>query len=244
MTSLYRSIIFYLIGLCAFFCIAIFYKEDITGLIIQLKVWLNPAIISFLGFISGKWIYQYFFAPAKGKGVVLTISHSIFLLFFLSSTFFSYRKSFMEQQNVNSSHNHSVMKSFVVEEEYYIRTAFKKLEAEFSNPNDFSLNSFSVRTIDTIYNDNYNGSIYNVYFTYNLNGSNELYFSKVRVFANIATIVIFNENTSTNEEYLSIRLEKLRDELETLESINKLIEELPDSQSREIINILKETFQQ
>lgn len=150
----------------------------------------------------------------------------------------------MEQQNVNSSHNHSVMKSFVVEEEYYIRTAFKKLEAEFSNPNDFSLNSFSVRTIDTIYNDNYNGSIYNVYFTYNLNGSNELYFSKVRVFANIATIVIFNENTSTNEEYLSIRLEKLRDELETLESINKLIEELPDSQSREIINILKETFQQ
>jgi hypothetical protein len=124
------------------------------------------------------------------------------------------------------------MKTWVNDNEEYIRIAFNRLEKEFKNPNDFDLDAFSIRKRDTIIN-GIQDTIYNVYFVYFLNTDNKSkYFSKLSVFSANPELLIYNADTRINEEYKKIKTEKDQQEYEAmkdLKELNNVLKRLKDS---------------
>jgi len=121
------------------------------------------------------------------------------------------------------------MKNWVYDNEEYIRIAFDRLESEFTNPNDFDLDAFSVRKKDTIVNGLID-TTYNIYFVYFLKpDTTTKYFSKVSVFTNKPELKIFNIDTKKNEEYINIKVANEKQEDEAVREINKIVRQLKDS---------------
>ena len=132
------------------------------------------------------------------------------------------------------------MKYDVHDDEEYIRLAFRRLESEFEDPNDFELDAFAVHTQDTIY-DLLPYKAYNVYFTYFLNKDKEKkFFSKLVVVKDNVSLLLYNADTRTNEEYIDKKEEWKKREAETFESIHKSFREMPDSVRNAIIDTLRE----
>jgi hypothetical protein len=121
------------------------------------------------------------------------------------------------------------MKNWVNNNEEYVRIAFNRLESEFTNPNDFDLDAFSVRKKDTIVNGHID-TTYNIYFVYFLKpDTTNKYFSKVSVFTGKPELKIFNIDTKKNEEYINIKAEKEKQENELVQDLNKVFKQLRDS---------------
>jgi len=131
------------------------------------------------------------------------------------------------------------MKTWVNDNEEYIRIAFHRLEKEFKNPNDFDLDAFIVRKRDTIIN-RIQDTIYYVYFVYFLNtDSKNKYFSKVSVLTSNPELLIYNADTRSNEEYKKIKAENTQQEYEAfkgLKEVDSILKRLKDSLKKKGVN--------
>jgi hypothetical protein len=155
----------------------------------------------------------------------------------------TYNRWHYKKYEVNVVKNHDIMKYFVRDNEEYIRIAFNRLESEFKSPNDFQLDAFSIRKLDTSF-DGTQDTIYNVYFTYYLaNDNKNKRFSKVSVLASVPTLQLHNLGLGSNSEYLKIKEEKEQVERETMRSLKESFQQLPDSTRKAIRDTIKKALE-
>lgn len=124
------------------------------------------------------------------------------------------------------------MKTWVYDNEEYIRIAFNRLEREFKNPNDFILGGFSVRKHDTTINGS-KDTVYNIYFAYLLSpDTTTIYFSKVTVIASVAELKLYNIDAKKSGEYFGIDAEKKKQETEMVKELKNALIIIKDSLRR------------
>ena len=237
MASNFRQFVqFYFIGLILSFIILVIVGAKVHNILINPAFYILPFVFSLVGFGIGLVIYELKLRPPDKKVQLFSIGYSIgvlALLVVISIVMLDNLKRLKHKDNFgNVETNHDVMKTWVNENEGYIRIAFNRLEKEFKNPNDFELDAFSVRTRDTIIN-GIQDTIYNVYFVYfpNTDRKNK-YFSKVSVLNSKPELKIYNADTRTNEEYKRIKAEKEEQEYEmmkNLKDLNDTLKSLEDS---------------
>jgi hypothetical protein len=240
MTNFKRFILFYFIGLVLFLAVSVIFGGQLISILKNIGLWILPAIFSLFGFLIGTGAYELMFRPIKKRDNVFLISHSIGILCFIILVVAIQYKDWKHKINyANIEENHDVMKYFVNDNEEYIRIAFNKLESEFRNPNNFKLDAFSVRKRDTTINGTQD-TVYNIYFTYFIDSDKgKKYFSKVSVLGRTPTLQLYNLDTKTNEEYLTLKIEKDKMERETFESIKESFEQMPDSTRKAIVDTIK-----
>jgi hypothetical protein len=157
--------------------------------------------------------------------------HVIFLITGLSLAcgIFSvrmYNKWYYKKYQANIEENHDVMKYFVDDSVAFVRTAFTHLESQFPSPNDFNLNSYSIRNRDTIVNGIID-TVYSVYFTYFLTNSKQEKLSKVTLFNNQAQLDFFNKNVIEDDEFLSNKQSRDKQVKKTMTELKDFMDSLP-----------------
>ena len=224
---------FYFLGLLVILIILLVLDGNFLIAITNIVFWILPAVFCLFGFLIGIGIYEINLRPAAKKKKIFSIGYSFGVLGLLIAVIIigtDRVKQLKHKENFgNIESNHDVMKNWVYDNEEYIRIAFNRLESEFTNPNDFDLDGFSVRKKDTIVN-GLTDTTYNIYFVYFLKSdTTNKYFSKVSVFTGKPELKIFNIDTKKNEEYLNIKAENEKQEDEAVREINKIVKQLTDS---------------
>ena len=233
MTAFKQFLKFYFSGLIIILVVSLLFSSNFFNVITHPAFLILPAIFCFLGFLIGVLIYELNLRPAEKKNKIFSISYSLSILALLIVITFQGFNTLSKQKHKdnfgNIESNHDVMKNWVNDNEEYVRIAFNRLESEFTNPNDFDLDAFSVRKKDTIVNGLLD-STYNIYFVYFLKAdTTNKYFSKVSVFTGKPELKIFNIDTKKNEEYINIKAEKEKQENELVQDLNKVFKQLRDS---------------
>lgn len=233
MSSFKQFLQFYFVGLLLSLIILLIVGSKFFDILLNPAFYILPVVFSLVGFIIGLISYELNLRRPEKKKKIFSISYSIgvlALLVVLSFLILDNLKRIKHKEDFgNVESNHDVMKNWVYDNEKYIRIAFNRLEKEFNNPNDFDLDGFSVRKRDTIVNGLID-TTYNIYFVYFLKpDTTNKYFSKVSVFTGKPELKIFNIDTKKNEEYLSIKAEKQKQEAEAVQEINKIVKQLKDS---------------
>jgi len=233
MTAFKHFLKFYFSALIIILVVSLPFSSNFFKVITHPGFWILPVIFCFLGFLIGIVIYELNLRPVEKKKKIFFISYSLGILALLIVTIFqgfnSLKRTRHKQNFGNIESNHHVMKDWVYDNEEYIRIAFNRLESEFTNPNDFDLDAFSVRKKDTIVNGLID-TTYNIYFVYYLKSdTTNKYFSKVSIFTGKPELKIFNIDTKKNEEYLIIKAEKEKQEDEAVREINRIVKQLKDS---------------
>ena len=244
MRGLKRYLQFYFIGLILLFLISLFFGGQIFFIIRNIGFWILPAIFSLFGIVIGVVVYELKLKPISKKNRIFLIGYSISLVALLILTVIFQYKAWDHKQNfANIEDNHDVMKYWVNDYDEHIKVAFTKLESTFENPNDFKLNSYFVRSQDTLINNNSKETVYNIYFTYSLTNDTSLqYFSKVAVFQNSPTLLIYNQNTKTNSEYLNLKSQNDKEGVEALQSLKNTLNQLPDSVKKALRDTIRKTI--
>jgi hypothetical protein len=229
MTTIKHAIIFFVIGFVLSF-ILLFIFDAQVNFVLRIRVTFllsafNSAVCLAIG-AGAFWISK----AMKGKrnaAFIIVFCLALFCVIALSHRVIQEEDHKKRFANIES--NHDVMKYFVNDNEDYIRIGFNRLESEFKNPNDFNLDAFSVRKVDTIIN-GIQDTVYNIYFDYFL-GSDKTtkYFSKVSVLDRIPSLSLYNLNTESSEEYSVIKSEKAESEKEAAKSIKEAFRQMPDS---------------
>lgn len=224
---------FYFLGFLAILIILMVFGGNLLIAITSIVFWILPAVFCLFGFLIGIGIYEINLRPAAKKKKIFSIGYSLGVLGLLIAVTIigtDRLKQLKHKENFgNVESNHDVMKNWVYDNEEYIRIAFNRLESEFTNPNEFDLDAFSVRKKDTIVHGLID-TTYNIYFVYFLKpDTTNKYFSKISVFTGKPELKIFNIDTKKNEEYLNIKAEKEKQEDEAVREINKVFKELKDS---------------
>ena len=224
---------FYFIGLALSFIILFIFGGKFFDILINPALYILPVVFSALGFVIGLIIYELKLRRPEKKKKIFSVSYSIgilVLLVVISLLFLDNLKRLKHKENFgNVESNHDVMKNWVNDKEEYLRIAFFRLESEFTNPNDFDLDAFSVRKKDSMV-DGRIDTTYNIYFAYFLKpDTTNKYFSKVSVFTGKPELKIFNIDTKKNEEYINIKAEKEKLEDEAVRDFNKIVKQLKDS---------------
>ena len=217
---------FYFIGVLLVFITVLFFGTKLLNIITSPGLYILPIIFCIAGYVVGLIIFELNLRPKEKKKKLFAFGYCFGMLALLTVTIIlavntlkeiNHKKKF---GNVES--NHDVMKTWVNDNEEYIRIAFNRLEKEFKNPNDFDLDAFSVRKRDTIINGSQD-TVYNVYFVYFLNtDSTNKYFSKVSVLTSKPELIIYNADTHLNEEYKKIKTEKEQQEHEMMKDLKEL----------------------
>ena len=227
---------FYFIGILVVFISLLLFGAGFLNIITSPGPYILPVIFCIAGYVVGLVIFELNLRPADKKKKLFSFGYCFGLVALLAVTIIIAVQNLKaidhKKQFGNVDSNHNVMKTWVNDNEEYIRIAFNRLEKEFKNPNDFDLDAFSVRKHDTIIN-GIQDTIYNVYFVYFLNtDSKNKYFSKVSVLSSQPEIKIFTTNIRTNEEYQKIKTENEQQEHEVikdLKELDKVLQRLKDS---------------
>ncbi|MFN4315477.1 MAG: hypothetical protein ACK4E0_14350 [Chitinophagaceae bacterium] len=229
MKNFERIPFFYFIGLLLFAIVLMAFGFPLLNILSTVLFWLLPAIFAGLGFLLGGAVYELVMKPARRKRKIFLWAHSIGLLLFLvpfSILFYVHRNS--ETDIANSDANHSFLSDFFPDTTRYMWTAVNKLESTFLNPDDFKLRSFSSRQRDTLVN-GITDSVFSVYFEYqHYDKAEPLYLSRIDVFRNSASLLLFNADPKENEEYQLWRMQNrkqlnnsMQEAMETLRKIVK-----------------------
>jgi hypothetical protein len=229
MKNFERILFFYFIGLLLFAIVLMAFGYPLLNILSTVLFWLLPAIFAGLGFLLGGAVYELMMKPAKRKKKIFLWSHSIGLLLFLvpfSILFYMHRNS--ETDIANSDANHSFLGDFFPDSTKNIWTAFNKLESSFLNPDDFKLRSFTSRQRVTVVN-GLTDSVFSVYFEYqHYDKAEPLYLSRIDVFRNSASLLLFNANPEENEEYQLWQMQNrkqlnnsMQEAIEALQKIKK-----------------------
>ena len=221
-----QFLLFYFLGLILSFIILLLFGAKLYNILVNPVFYILPFVFGVVVFVIGLIIYELKLRPREKKAKIFSIGYSIgvlALLVVISIVTLDNLKRLKHEENFgNVESNHDVMKTWVNDNEGYIRIAFNRLEKEFKNPNDFDLDAFSVRKLDTIIN-GIQDTIYNVYFVYFLNtDTNNKYFSKVSVLTTKPELKIYNADTRINEEYKKIKAEKEEQEYEMIKNLKDL----------------------
>jgi hypothetical protein len=236
MQSLKQFLLFYFIGIAILVTPAILFGNNLLTVITSPGLYILPLIFCAAGIVVGLILFELNLRKADKKKKIFFFSYCFSTLALLTVTIIlginRLREIDHKKQFGNVESNHNVMKTWVNDNEEYIRIAFNRLEKEFKNPNDFDLDAFSIRKRDTIIN-GIQDTIYNVYFVYFLNTDNKSkYFSKLSVFSAKPELLIYNADTRINEEYKKIKTEKDQQEYEAmkdLKELNNVLKRLKDS---------------
>jgi hypothetical protein len=192
-----------------------------------------------LGYLIGWIAYELKLKPIKKRNKIFLAGNSVSFSGLIALMIFLFFNSETSSHKLkNKEDNHTVMRYFVNDDEPYIRIAFDRLEAKFANPDTFKLNSFAVRSIDTVLNGS-KDSLFNVYFTYYLVNDSTRYLSKISVWQGMPNIHVFNDKASENNEYAVIQSENDVKEHEFIKSFKKDLEKLPDSSREKIREEIK-----
>jgi hypothetical protein len=137
------------------------------------------------------------------------------------------------------------MSEFIKNEEQFLVIAFKRLEKEFRSPNDFRLTYFIIREQNTLVN-TVKEKTYNVYFTYLLDDdvSKKKYLSKISVLCGVPSLQLYNENPTTNEEYLKIMKEEKEMERDFFQTLNESFREMPDTTKNRLMDSIENIFKE
>ena len=194
MKGLKRYILFYIIGLILLLLISLLFGGQVFFIIRNIGFWILPAIFSVFGIVIGVVVYELKLKPTNKKNKIFLIGHSVSLLALIILTATLQYKAWNHKQNfANLEDNHDAIKYSFKEYEHPLKIAFTKLESTFKNPNAFKLNNYFVRSHDTLIKNNSAETVYNIYFTYSLTSdTRQQYFSKVAVFQNSPSLIIYN----------------------------------------------------
>ena len=226
MQSLKQFSLFYFVGIIIIVITTLLFGSDLLTVIISPALYILPVIFCVAGFVVGFILFELNLRKADQKKKIFFFGYCFSTLALLTVIIIIGINGLREAQHKknfgNVESNHNVMKTWVNDNEGYIRIAFYHLEKEFKNPNDFDLDAFIVRKRDTIIN-GIQDTIYNVYFVYFLNtDSKNKYFSKVSVLSSQPEIKVFNADIRTNEEYQKIKAENQQQEKEALKDLKEL----------------------
>jgi len=233
MSSFKQFLQFYFVGILLILITALIFGNNFFNILDKPGFYIMPAIFCLVGFIVGWVVYEFNLRSQQKRKKIFFYSFCFGLLALLAVTIIAgvnhTKKINHKKQFGNVESNRAVMKDWVYDNEEYIRIAFNRLESEFTNPNDFDLDAFSVRKRDTIVNGLID-TTYNIFFVYFLKpDTTTKYFSKVSVFTNKPELKIFNIDTKKNKEYMNIKAEKEKQEDDVVREINKIVKQLNDS---------------
>jgi amino acid transporter len=231
MTSNFKHFLqFYFIGLILSLITLLIFGAKVFNILINPIFYILPVVFNLVGFLLGLIVYELQLRRPEKKKKIFSISYSIgvlALLIVISIVIVDTLKRLKYKENFgNVESNHNVMKTWVNDDEEYIRIAFNRLESEFKNPNDFDLDAFSVRKKDTVVNGHID-TTYTIYFVYFLNtDTTNKYFSKVSVLAGKPGLKLYNVDTKKSEEYISVNAEKEKEEHEAVQELHKVFGQL------------------
>lgn len=216
--------------LALIFSIMVTFQNVIIFLLTGIGLWI-------IGLVLGVLLSAAFKSPQKEPWLYITAQVTIFVGFTIILAVMNITEARAEKKTRNIKHNHLVVDldssyQVISQDHEFIRTAFKKLESTFSNPNNFRLHSYFTKTKDTVLS-TYTETVYSVYFAYSTEENDHL-FSKISVLENKAYIDILNGDTETNQEYRKLRAKQDQDDQKGLKSAMDAIRELPDSTKKQL----------
>lgn len=233
MQSIKQFLRFYFVCIAIVFINALLFGNKPQTVITSPGLYILPVIFCIVGFITGLIIFEFYLRPVDKKKKIFFFSYCFGTLALLIITIISgtvrLREINHNKQFGNIESNHHVMKTWVNDNEEFIRIAFNRLENEFKNPNDFLLDGFSVRKHDTTINGS-RDTVYNVYFYYLLSpDTTTIHFSKVSVIASVAELKFHNIDAKESEGISSYDAEKKRQGAEVIKELKKALIIVKDS---------------
>lgn len=240
MRHINKFILSLLINLIVIFSIPVLFGANIINLLYSNGPWILPLLVVLSGVFFG-WVISLLFGKDKNEFSYLSgqIISCIGLLIIL--TIVSYKHQDYQNNFSNIESNNDVMKYFVSETEPYVKIAFKKLESSFSNPNDFSLNSFHVRKTDTSTN-NIVDTVYTVYFTYSRNEKKGEWLSKLNVFQSNAELQYINLPAHENKEYQAVKQSFTTENKQQIEEAEKVINQMHKKGDQFVIDSIDKKY--
>lgn len=230
MTALKRIFLFYFIGTAITIVLILLLEGDLGRALTYHPFWWIPLPFALAGWLIGAGVYELMLKPKHKKNQVFLISHIIVIAGFAAISLWARLEARKILAIDNARRNRVTMWYSVDDNEKYILTGFERLESEFGNPNDLTLDAFSVRKRDTVIG-NTRDTLYTVYYAYYLRGKKGLHFSKLAMWQNKPELLIFNQPTKSNEEYKVIQAGKdtneqeavklTKEAFEMIDSINK-----------------------
>src|SRR5215213_2162243 len=158
-----KFIFFLVIDLIVVFIMPILFGAGILNVLSSNGLWIMPLIVVLLGVLIGYFISLALKKDKEGRAYLWgQVLSCLLLLVFASAK--GYERWKYRNYESNIEDNHDVMQYQVNDNEPYIRIAFNKFEATFSNPNEFELNSFHVYKQDTLLK-SVQDTLYTIYFT-------------------------------------------------------------------------------
>lgn len=225
MQSIKQFLQFYFVCIAIVFINALLFGNKPLPVLTSPGLYILPAIFCVVSFIVGLIIFELNLRPIDKKKKIFFFSYCFGTLALLTITIIlgtnRLREINHKKQFGNVDSNHHVMKTWVNDNEEYLRIAFNRLEKEFNTPNDFILDGFSVRKHDTTINGSQD-TVYNIYFYYLLSpDTTTIYFSKVSVIASVPELKLHNIDSKKSEEYRGIDGEKKKQEAEMIKELKK-----------------------
>jgi DNA polymerase III alpha subunit (gram-positive type) len=240
MQHINKFLLFLGINLVITLIIPILFGSSIVDTLTSNGLWVLPLLIVLLGVLLG-YIISFFMKKEKEVKAYLwgQVPSAILLLAFITNS--SYNSWKYQNYERNKEANHHVMEYNVTENEPYIRSAFHTLEASFSNPNDFKLQSFHVNKQDTIYN-TVQDTLYTIYFTYYLTENEEERLAKLTVLQNKINLHYAHSLAKNNREYQRTRDAFYEENKEAIEDAEKLMKQMQEKGDQVVIDSLTKVY--
>jgi hypothetical protein len=142
--------------------------------------------------------------------------------------------SLLHSRNYNKRHgynlqNHNMLSDLEEWHREFAATGFELLQSNFIYPRDLKLEKYFFQIKDTVIH-NSKDTVRTLYFKYHFDNKPAVkFFSKISVYKNTPSMLIFNALTDTSSNYASALLQLKKDDAETIKEIKQINKLLPDS---------------
>lgn len=244
MSHLRRSLLFYL-GLLGFFLLTVIcFTGNITKVLVEPLAWLFPAAFVLFGQFLGWILYELNLRLPQKKNKMFLAGHwtgaVVFVTLVAFLTYMGQREDRLSAKRANREwiENNRLMR----EDEKYLEIAFNRLESEFERPDDFRLNSYFVRSRDTVVN-GIPDTIHKVFFTYYVRDDMRTWLSKIEVFQKTAALLSHKFDYRLVQEYLVEKHESDAEVRAVLDTVREVINRLPDTSAhKQLLREVVEDF--
>jgi hypothetical protein len=218
----------------------------IPRMFIEPWYWVIMACISLLGFGLG-WIgYELNLRSPKNKNRIFIIGHCIGILLLIAFIISTIIPDDIDRSEDNSRSNYDMIFNRPDLKNKFLEAAFRRLQAEFTDRNDFRLTSYSISPQDSL-NSTPVDTFYRVYFTYSLKGddnANEKWLSKIEVFDDSTNLVLHKVDYRQVEEFMADREKTEKLVYSYIDSLHYVVKNLPETASHrkqleELIEVFK-----
>lgn len=236
-----KFILFIVINLIITFLVPVLFGVGIISVLTSNGLWILPLLVVLFGVLVG-YLISLFIKKDRESSAYLwgQIPPSLLLLVLMTNGNYNSWKYRTNEMNMDA--NRDVMQYQVNDDEPHIRIAFNKLEASFPSPNDFILQSFSVRTKDTIINA-VQDTLYTVYFTYYLNKSKDVErLAKLTVHRDTAELYFIHRLAERNEGYQKARQTLREENKEAIEVGEKIMRQMQEQGDQAVIDALTKSI--